>query len=453
MTNCEEDKESMNNLSRQRLYNQLNEDILVYSSADYFFIFQDKYADIMMVESAKKKAKIQSQNIREQLKRLLESREPTEKWELFDAEGYQYLIRVVSKDGVGIGCAVSLNRLIETMQAVQLSDYYVSYYKIGTMILDNESGKDLKIELPIQETDVGVRIVIPSEKLFEEIRTLLNFSMVFAAILIILLFALYISMYHWFTNPVKRIVSVMQKVDEEGIDLKMPEFDNWEEYHIVSKNFNNMMEKIKILKIDVYEKNSTEKEKITSDFFLNALNTIYMLNKRKDNNQVNILLTYLINYFKSVFARQGEMVPLKEEINFMLNYMAIQKFRFAGAMHLQCEIEPEAEISMVPAMCVLTFVENAIKYSTDFSNDLMIVVSAKVEGDNIKIEIQDNGEGIEENILKKINQNEKIVKNDREHIGIKNIVDRMHMHYGEAASVKVTNRDSGGVSVVINVPK
>ena len=61
-----------------------------------------------------------------------------------------------------------------------------------------------------------------------------------------------------------------------------------------------------------------------------------MLNKRKDNNQVNILLTYLINYFKSVFARQGEMVPLKEEINFMLNYMAIQKFRFAGAMHLQC---------------------------------------------------------------------------------------------------------------------
>lgn len=87
MTNCEEDKESMNNLSRQRLYNQLNEDILVYSSADYFFIFQDKYADIMMVESAKKKAKIQSQNIREQLKRLLESREPTEKWELFDAEG------------------------------------------------------------------------------------------------------------------------------------------------------------------------------------------------------------------------------------------------------------------------------------------------------------------------------------------------------------------------------
>uniref|UniRef100_UPI003AB5FDB3 hypothetical protein n=1 Tax=Waltera sp. TaxID=2815806 RepID=UPI003AB5FDB3 len=223
MTNCEEDKESMNNLSRQRLYNQLNEDILVYSSADYFFIFQDKYADIMMVESAKKKAKIQSQNIREQLKRLLESREPTEKWELFDAEGYQYLIRVVSKDGVGIGCAVSLNRLIETMQAVQLSDYYVSYYKIGTMILDNESGKDLKIELPIQETDVGVRIVIPSEKLFEEIRTLLNFSMVFAVILIILLFALYISMYHWFTNPVKRIVSVMQKVDEEGIDLKMPE--------------------------------------------------------------------------------------------------------------------------------------------------------------------------------------------------------------------------------------
>lgn len=40
----------------------------------------------------------------------------------------------------------------------------------------------------------------------------------------------------------------------------MPEFDNWEEYHIVSKNFNNMMEKIKILKIDVYEKEKKQSE-------------------------------------------------------------------------------------------------------------------------------------------------------------------------------------------------
>ena len=56
----------------------------------------------MMVESAKKKAKIQSQNIREQLKRLLESREPTEKWELFDAEGYQYLIRSCIKGWWGL---------------------------------------------------------------------------------------------------------------------------------------------------------------------------------------------------------------------------------------------------------------------------------------------------------------------------------------------------------------
>ena len=69
MTNCEEDKESMNNLSRQRLYNQLNEDILVYSSADYFLYFKTNM--LMMVESAKKKAKIQI--IREQLEKVINS--------------------------------------------------------------------------------------------------------------------------------------------------------------------------------------------------------------------------------------------------------------------------------------------------------------------------------------------------------------------------------------------
>ncbi len=69
---------------------------------------------------------------------------------------------------------------------------------------------------------------------------------------------------------------------------------------------------------------------INPHFFLNALNTIYMLNKRKDNNQVNILLTYLINYFKSVFARQGEMVPLKEEINFYVKLYGDSKVSFCG---------------------------------------------------------------------------------------------------------------------------
>ena len=404
MTNCEEDKESMNNLSRQRLYNQLNEDILVYSSADYFFIFQDKYADIMMVESAKKKAKIQSQNIREQLKRLLESREPTEKWELFDAEGYQYLIRVVSKDGVGIGCAVSLNRLIETMQAVQLSDYYVSYYKIGTMILDNESGKDLKIELPIQETDVGVRIVIPSEKLFEEIRTLLNFSMVFAVILIILLFALYISMYHWFTNPVKRIVSVMQKVDEEGIDLKMPEFDNWEEYHIVSKNFNNMMEKIKILKIDVYEKEKKQSElykqylmlQINPHFLFNSLNSLSVLIGTDSTLAKEFVLKLSKVYRYLLETRNESLSTVKEEIDFTRQYYFLQKIRFGEQLDLTIQVSPLSLEAKIPSMSLQMLVENAIKHNlVTIQNPLHINIHD--EGDWLSVEnnYQPRGESSE----------------------------------------------------------
>ena len=48
----------------------------VYSSADYFFIFQDKYADIMMVESAKKKAKIQKSEYQRTVEKVIGEENP-----------------------------------------------------------------------------------------------------------------------------------------------------------------------------------------------------------------------------------------------------------------------------------------------------------------------------------------------------------------------------------------
>ena len=165
------------------------------------------------------------------------------------------------------------------------------------------------------------------------------------------------------------------------------------------------------------------------------------------------MLTYLINYFKSVFSRQGDMVLLKEEINFTLNYMAVQKLRYAGNLHFRYDMTEQAEESMVPAMSVLTFVENSIKYSTDFSEDLIIGVMSRTDHGEIIIEIRDNCGKIPEDILEKIHKNEKIVKDDREHIGIKNIVDRMYIHYGEAGKVTVVNLEEGGVCVTLRMPE
>ena len=67
-------------------------------------------------------------------------------------------------------------------------------------------------------------------------------------------------MYRWFIQPIRLIVGIMKRVDEEGMELRMPNMDNMGEYHIVGSAFNSMMEKISRLKIDVYEKEKKKQE-------------------------------------------------------------------------------------------------------------------------------------------------------------------------------------------------
>ena len=159
------------------------------------------------------------------------------------------------------------------------------------------------------------------------------------------------------------------------------------------------------------------------------LNTVYLLNKKKDSGHVQMMLTWLINYFKHVFSGSGDMVLLRDEVDFTLNYMAIQRQRYAGSIHFRYEIDEDAELCRVPSMCILTFVENSIKYAADFSRELLISVTAKLKDHKLCITVEDDGAGMPEDILHKLERHEKIVREGREHIGIQNIRDRLWIHY------------------------
>lgn len=257
------------------------------------------------------------------------------------------------------------------------------------------------VSIPVSGTDSQVNITIPVRTLYEEIRSFTRISMIFGAVLLILLPILCIAMYRWFIQPIRLIVGIMKRVDEEGMELRMPNMDNMGEYHIVGSAFNSMMEKISRLKIDVYEKEKKKQElyeqcsrlQINPHFFLNALNTVYLLNKKKDSGHVQMMLTWLINYFKHVFSGSGDMVLLRDEVDFTLNYMAIQRQRYAGSIHFRYEIDEDAELCRVPSMCILTFVENSIKYAADFSRELLISVTAKLKDHKLCITVEDDGAG------------------------------------------------------------
>lgn len=453
--------ELINALAKQKLYNRLNDDILVYRPADYFFTYRKADSALMLVASALKSAKTPNWEIKDQLALLMsEGVGAKDLWKFAEIDGNQYLIKTFESDAMAIGSMISLGRLIETIQAVNLSEYYVYYTAEDSAENRGESRADLVVSIPVSGTDSQVNITIPGRTLYEEIRSFTRISMIFGIVLLILLPLLCIAMYRWFIQPIRLTVRIMKRVDEEGMELRMPNMDNMGEYQIVGSAFNNMMEKISRLKIDVYEKEKKEQElyeqcsrlQINPHFFLNALNTVYLLNKRKDSSHVQMMLTWLINYFKHVFSGSGDMVLLRDEVDFTLNYMAIQRQRYAGSIHFRYEIDKDAELCRVPSMCILTFVENSIKYAADFTRDLLISVTAKLKDRKLCITVEDDGAGMPEDILHKLERNEKIIREGREHIGIQNIKDRLRIHYQDCAALVISNKDSGGALIRMELP-
>lgn len=82
--------------------------------------------------------------------------------------------------------------------------------------------------------------------------------------------------------PIRSIVNTMREVGDGATSIRIPPIKKLSEFQLIAKTFNNMMDQMEQLKIDIYEKKIAEQElyiqcsklQINPHFFLNSLNTL-----------------------------------------------------------------------------------------------------------------------------------------------------------------------------------
>lgn len=450
-------------LAKEALYRSLSQDILMYRPLEYFFIYTQE--DMMLVPSATQARTLDSIDMTEGLRTLLSAGKEgksryNRQWELGYINGERYLYRYLWFQDTCFGACVSVKQLLEMLGEFSLSDYEV-FFEAGEEGEERTYGSDLLIRVPSESGNFDVAIRVPSERLYEELRVVLYQSLFIILFLIILLPVFFRYLHRIMVRPIRSIVGTMRTVGDGATYIRMPSMQNLSEFQLIGDTFNGMMDQMEQLKIDIYEKKIAEQElylqcsrlQINPHFFLNSLNTLYLLNKRREHAQMNQILTYLLDYFRNIFSGKRDIVKLGDEVNLVLSYAAVQKFRYDGNIHIKYEVEKEAEEVPVPSMVMLTFVENSIKYSTDYSEDLNIRLYAALCGDRLKIQIEDNGRGFPEEILQALREGKTIYREGREHIGISNIVSRLNLYYGKEAAVSFDNMEEGGARVRIELPR
>jgi tetratricopeptide (TPR) repeat protein len=134
-------------------------------------------------------------------------------------------------------------------------------------------------------------------------------------------------------------------------------------------------------------------------FFFNALTAMQRFAlKENDGKALASNLSKFSNIMRETLeSSYKEYVTVKQEVEFLKEYMEIQKMRFPELFTYSLMLDGEMEPSdvMIPSMIIQPFIENSIEHGfADIDYPGIIRVDFKQQDKIITIEITDNGKGL-----------------------------------------------------------
>lgn len=140
-----------------------------------------------------------------------------------------------------------------------------------------------------------------------------------------------------------------------------------------------------------YERNRAEfalyKAQINPHFLFNTLNTLYgLLVTQSDKTEVT--LERFINLTKYMYNNANrEFIPLSEEVDYIGQYIALQKLRLNELADVRFTHDVERGEIPIPPMMLITFVENAFKYGISSNDSCFIHIRLSQQADKLYFEV------------------------------------------------------------------
>lgn len=179
-------------------------------------------------------------------------------------------------------------------------------------------------------------------------------------------------------------------------------------------------------------------------FLFNTLNSISTLVLLKQTERANAMLARLSSFLRYTLANEPTAkVTLAQEVETLKLYLEIEKMRFEDRLRPHFRIEPETIGARLPSLLLQPLIENAIKYAvTPAENGADMWITASREGQAVRIEVADNGNG----------NGAELAASPSTGVGLANIRDRLSQAYGGSHRFETRQNDRGGFSVILEIP-
>jgi two-component system, LytTR family, sensor kinase len=185
---------------------------------------------------------------------------------------------------------------------------------------------------------------------------------------------------------------------------------------------------------------------INPHFLFNTLNSVASL-VRSQPELARQMTVKLANILRALLKDHDTYVPLREELRFTDDYLAIEVVRFgAEKLRVEKQIDPRTLEVLVPSILLQPLIENSIKHGLEPRiHGGTVTLRSRLEGDRISIEVADDGVGI-------TGDSAPAHRRTSSGIGMKNVQERLEVLYGNQAHFNVVSNPGRGTLVSIEIP-
>lgn len=173
----------------------------------------------------------------------------------------------------------------------------------------------------------------------------------------------------------------------------------------------------------------------------------------KGETQTARTIQNMAKIFRKSIQWKSSFVTIREELELIESFLEIQKYRFDSKLDYHIEVDQSLLDIEIPKMAFLPFVENASIHGIENIAGIgYINIQIAQENGQLVFVIVDNGKGMDQEKIIELHHYFEAESAMGDSIGMKNVITRLRIYYGESFNFTIESESGGGTRVLLRLP-
>ena len=267
------------------------------------------------------------------------------------------------------------------------------------------------------------------------------------------------------TEPLRRLRESVGQV-EEGAERPAIYVGGTAETRELGTAIQTMVDRMRQLTADMVREHEQKQKselnalqaQINPHFLYNTLDIIVWMIENGQREDAIRVVTALARFFRISLSKGRNIIPVRDELEHVRNYLLIQEMRYKNKFRYQITC-PEACANLTTIKLVVQpIVENAIYHSMDFMDgDGLIDIRADTDGRDLTITVSDNGLGMPPDVVERLltastQPGAQTGGKRGSGIGLRNVQERIRLYFGSEYGVTIQSEPDEGTVVTLHLP-